>query len=117
MNWAVKNDLYVVLNIHGDGYSSVKGGWILPQAKNQEAIREKFAAVWKQIADRFKDYDQHLIFESMNEIGANIAEMKDGATKDATIAAAYENINAYNQIFVDTVRQSGGNNGRRFMHP
>lgn len=28
---------------------------------------------------------------------------------------AYNNINDYNQIFVDTVRQTGGNNNRRWL--
>ena len=112
VDWAMKYDLYTIINIHGDGYKSIGGGWLLPDGKNQEAIKEKYAAVWAQVADRFKDYDQHLIYESMNEVGANIAQMKEGEAKDAAITAAYENINSYNQIFVDTVRQSGGNNGR-----
>ena len=113
VDWAVKYDLYVITNIHGDGYSTVTGGWLLPDGEDQDTIREKYAAVWKQIAERFKDYDQHLIFESMNEIGANIME-KQGVT-DEEIRDAYVNINAYNQIFVDTVRQSGGNNDKRWL--
>lgn len=116
VDWAIKYNLYVVMNIHGDGYSTVTGGWLLPDSKNnQDVIKAKYEAVWQQIAERFKDYDQHVIFESMNEIGANIAEMKDGDAKDTAIAEAYENINAYNQIFVDTVRQSGGNNDKRWL--
>lgn len=115
VDWAIQYDLYVVMNIHGDGYSTIGGGWILPDAEDQAIIKEKYRAVWAQIADRFKDYDQHVIYESMNEIGARIAEMKDGEAKDAAIATAYENINDYNQIFVDTVRQSGGNNDRRWL--
>lgn len=115
VDWAMKHDMYVVLNIHGDGYSNVKGGWIFPEAEDQETIKAKYTAVWSQLAERFKDYDHHLIFESMNEIGAKIAEMSDGEKKTAAISAAYENINAYNQIFVDTVRSSGGNNDRRWL--
>lgn len=113
VDWAVKYDLYVIMNIHGDGYSSVTGGWLLPDAEDQDTIQKKFAAVWKQIAERFQDYDQHIIFESMNEIGANIVQKQD-VTK-AEIKDAYENVNDYNQIFVDTVRQSGGNNDKRWL--
>ena len=108
-------DMYVVLNIHGDGYSNVKGGWLLLEAGDQETIKAKYAAVWSQLAERFIDYDHHLIFESMNEIGAKIAEMSDGEKKTAAVSAAYENINDYNQIFVDTVRSSSGNNDRRWL--
>ena len=57
------------------------------------------------IATRFKDYDEHLIFESMNE-------EFDGTYGDPN-RTHYENINTYNQIFVDTVRQTGGNNDKR----
>lgn len=113
VDWAIKYKLYVIMNIHGDGYSTVTGGWILPGASDQDAIKAKYEAVWKQLAERFKDYDHHLIFESMNEIGANIVE-KNGVTKDE-IRDAYQNINAYNQIFVDTVRQTGGNNDKRWL--
>ncbi len=108
VGWAVKYNLYVVINLHGDGYSTVEGGWLLPERADQTQIKEKFAAVWKQIAARFKDYDHHLIFESMNEIGAELKA-------DAQIKAAYENINDYNQIFVDAVRSSGGNNAKRWL--
>ncbi len=113
VDWAIKYKLYVIMNIHGDGYSTVTGGWILPGASDQDTIKTKYEAVWKQIAARFKDYDHHLIFESMNEIGANILE-KDGIT-DEEIRSAYQNINDYNQIFVDTVRQSGGSNDKRWL--
>lgn len=108
VDWAIKYKLYVIINIHGDGYSTVKGGWLLPDAEDQDTIKTKYEKVWQQIADRFKDYDHHLIYESMNEVGADI-------TKEEEIRAAYENINAYNQIFVDTVRKSGGNNDKRWL--
>ena len=115
VDWAIKYDLYAIINIHGDGYKTVEGGWLLPDAQNQDAIKQKYAAVWKQIATRFKNYDQHLIYESMNEIGANITEMKEGQAKNAAIAAAYQNINDYNQTFLDTIRQTGGNNDKRWV--
>lgn len=108
VDWAIKYKLYVIINIHGDGYSTVQGGWILPGAEDQESICTKYEAVWKQIAERFKDYDQHLIFESMNEVGADFSKEED-------VKKATENINAYNQIFVDTVRKSGGNNDKRWL--
>ncbi len=108
VDMAVKYNLYVIMNIHGDGYSTVAGGWILPEKSGQEEIKAKFGAVWGQLAERFRDYDEHMIFESMNEIGAEIKG-------DNAIKAAYKNINDYNQIFVDTVRKTGGNNARRWL--
>ena len=106
VDYCVKNDLYAVINIHGDGYNSMDG-WLLCNGDNQATIRKKYRKVWKQIATRFKDYDEHLLFESMNEeFDGNYS----GPKKEY-----YENINKYNQIFVDTVRKTGGNNKKRWL--
>ena len=99
--------LYAIINMHGDGYTTLDGGWLFCASSDQTVIRQKYQACWKQIAARFKDYDEHLIFESMNE-------EFDGSYGNPS-ATAYANINAYNQIFVDTVRQTGGNNDRRWL--
>lgn len=107
VDYCIENDLYVVINIHGDGYYTIDGGWLLCGESNQEEIREKYKAVWHQIATYFKDYDEHLIFESMNEVF-------DGSYNTPN-RTRYENINRYNQIFVDTVRTSGGNNDQRWL--
>ena len=107
VKYALDSGLYAIINMHGDGYYSIRGSWLLCADDNQEEIRDKYSKVWGQIADRFKDYDEHLIFESMNE-------EFNGEYGDPD-RAAYENINAYNQTFVDTVRQTGGNNGKRWL--
>lgn len=101
------NDLYAIINIHGDGYYTVDKSWLLCVDDNQDEIKEKYEKVWAQIADRFKDYDEHLIFESMNEEFDN--------TYGKPNAEGYKNINAYNQIFVDTVRKTGSNNEKRWL--
>lgn len=105
VDYCYAEDMYVMINMHGDGYGSVKGGWLLPYEKDQEEILKKYEAVWRQIAERFKDYDEHLIFESMNEVGSE---------KDCN-AEIYNNLNAYNQLFLNTVRQAGGNNDKRYV--
>lgn len=108
VDMCMDNDLYVIINMHGDGYYTVDGGWLLCASDDQDTIKEKYEKCWQQIATYFKDYDEHLIFESMNEEFDNTY----GSNPDAT---AYANINAYNQIFVDTVRQTGGNNDKRWL--
>lgn len=105
IDYAIDAGFYVIINVHGDGYETVTGGWLFPAEEKQEEILEKYAAVWEQIAKRYADYDEHLIFESMNEIGAD----RSCNTK------LYANINAYNQIFLDTIRQTGGNNAKRWV--
>ena len=109
VDMCMDNDLYAIINMHGDGYTSVTGGWLYcgDDDSAQEQIKAKYKACWKQIATRFQSYDEHLIFESMNE-------EFDGSYGNPP-AKAYANINAYNQIFVDTVRQTGGNNDKRWL--
>lgn len=109
VDMCIDNGLYAIINVHGDGYYSIKGGWLLcgEPASEQETIKAKYEKVWEQIANRFKNYDDHLVFESMNEV----FDGSYGTPKPEY----YNNINAYNQIFVDTVRKAGGNNNSRYL--
>lgn len=109
VDMCIDNGLYAIINVHGDGYYSIKGGWLLcaEPASEQETIKAKYEKVWEQIANRFKNYDDHLVFESMNEV-------YDGSYGNPN-PEYYNNINAYNQIFVDTVRNAGGNNNSRYL--
>lgn len=107
VDYCIKNDLYAVINIHGDGYNTIDGSWLLCNGKNQTEIKKKYKKVWKQIAERFKNYDKHLLFESMNE-------EFDGSYSEPN-KEYYQNINDYNQIFVDTVRKTGDNNTKRWL--
>ncbi len=109
VDYVVDNDMFAVVNMHGDGYYTIDGSWLLcvEDEEKQKEIKDKYEKVWTQIADRFKDYDEHLIFESMNEEFNNDYGKPD--------PYGYENINAYNQIFVDAVRKTGSNNEKRWL--
>ena len=108
VQYCYNEGLYVIINIHGDGYNTVDGGWFLVNGEDQDMIREKYEAVWKQIAERFAKYDEHLIFESMNE-------EFDGTYDGDPNKEYYANLNQYNQIFVDTVRGTGEKNTHRWL--
>ncbi|MFB6718984.1 glycoside hydrolase family 5 protein [Kribbella sp. NPDC056345] len=107
VNYAYNRGLRVIINMHGDGYKSIPNAWLICDAANQTEIKAKYQKVWQQIATRFQSYDNRLILESMNE---NF----DGQYGRPT-QPCYSNINAYNQIFVDTVRRAGGNNSSRWL--
>ena len=107
VNYAYNRGMNVMINLHGDGYKSVPGSWLICDAADQTTIKAKYQKVWQQIASRFQNYDQRLILESMNE-------EFDGQYGTPT-QPCYSNINAYNQIFVDTVRKAGGNNSSRWL--
>lgn len=99
--------LYCMIDLHGDGYYTIKNSWLLCAEEDQSKIVEKYRAVWKQIAETFRDYDESVLFESMNEVF-------DG-NYSGPIPFAYENINTYNKVFVETIRASGGNNEHRWL--
>lgn len=107
VDYCYNRGLFVIINIHGDGFNTIKGGWLLCNGSDQTYIKEKLRAVWNQVAERFAQYDERLIFESMNEVF-------DGEYHDP-VPEYYDNINEYNQIFVDTVRATGGNNTHRWL--
>jgi endoglucanase len=107
VDYCYNENLFVLINVHGDGYNTVDGGWFLVNGEDQNTICEKYEAVWTQIANYFADYDEHLIFESMNEEFDN--------TYDDPNPDYYANLNKYNQIFVDTVRSTGSNNTHRWL--
>lgn len=110
VDYAINNGMYAIINIHHDGNNDFsKGAWLDCSAADQTKIREKFRRIWEQVAARFKNYGDHLIFESMNEI------MQEGNYSTNVPADFYNNINTLNQIFVDTVRASGGNNSSRWL--
>lgn len=108
VDWARDYNMFVIINIQHDGADDVPGFWLDVDAANQTGIRAAFADVWGRIANRFKAYDQHLIFESMNEVMEN---GNYGAPSQTT----WDNINALNQIFVNTVRATGPHNDVRFL--
>lgn len=125
VDYAYSQGMYVIINIHGDGYYTINNSWILlgdytviknaseeALAKEQERVDtmvDKFAKVWGQIAKRFTDYDEHLIFESMNE-------MQSRQTGTAYAKIFYPVLNRLNQTFVNTVRQAGGEyNAKRWL--
>ena len=107
-DYAVKQDMYVIINLHHDGAEQM--GWlrIAHQGEEGKLVQEKFAAVWKQIATTFRDYDEHIIFEAMNEVCGD-DNTTDGFIRD------FRTIENLNQIFVDTVRSTGGNNESRWL--
>lgn len=106
VDYVLDCNMYCIINVHHD---TGKGAWISPDTEKYERSSFRLRRLWQQIAERFKNYDNRLIFEGMNEI-LNNKEQWTGASNDN-----YSNVNKLNQIFVDTVRASGGNNSKRFL--
>ena len=99
---------YCILNVQHDTGSAATA-WL--QA-NMDAYNggaaERYKKLWTQIATAFRDYGDHLLFESFNEILYTNSDA--GWTAPAAGNDAYEAIRRYHQDFVDVVRATGGNN-------
>jgi endoglucanase len=113
VNYALDENLYVIINVHHDGAEGVEGEWIKlvddagqVSAANTAAVLTQFRTIWKQIAAHFADYGDRLLFEGMNEIKVGY---------NPPLPAYYDDVNGLNQAFVDTVRASGGNNDQRCL--
>lgn len=107
VDYAYSRDFYVIINMHHDGGGDPKfGAWIIETAKSDyDAFYARYSKMWKQIAERFKDYSDHLIFESMNEVGFDGIGAKKG----------FSLLNKINQDFVNIIRETGGNNAKRHL--
>jgi len=115
VNYALEADMYVIINDHWDG-----GWWGMfgsATAETRQSAMDLYTSMWTQIGERFKDYSSNVIFESANEeLGdrlndITVAEDSGTLNKDA----CYQMTNSINQLFVDTIRQAGGNNPTRFL--
>ena len=96
--------MYVVINIHHDA-GTYDFCWLKADWSNYSSIRPQLKNIWTQIANHFKDYDYHLLFEGFNEICDENKSWWAPKTQSGFDAA-----NALNQDFVDAVRATGGNN-------
>lgn len=97
---------YIILNMQHEEWINVP-----TLDKDYEQIGVQLSAMWRQIADAFADFDQHLLFQSMNE--PRMAGTSVEWTGNRAGAAA---VNYLNQLFVDAVRTDAkGYNGERAL--
>jgi len=125
VDYVIDNGMFCILNMHHEDYRSGPGwqiGWLRPFFRNNRTSRplnsrekanmnHRMERIWEQIAERFQDYDERLIFEGMNEphtYGLSNISVDMWAEISATL-------NDLNQTFINTVRNSGGNNFNRHL--
>lgn len=119
VRYARKAGMYVIINDHWDG------GWYgmfgSESAETRALAVEAYKGMWQQIAERFRDYSDYLIFESANEeLGGRFDENSPLYCSDSVVTyltddERYALTNEINQTFVDVVRATGGNNATRFL--
>lgn len=97
VNWIVNYNMFCIINIHHDGK---EGNWL---SKGMES-KKKFDKLWIQIFNEFKNYDELLVFEAMNEVDFKLGDKY-----------IYDTLYKLIQSFIDIIRNSGGNNFERLL--
>lgn len=114
VDYVLNAGCYCILNIqHDNGAANGRtdgGAWLYADIDDYPALTVRYQKLWKQIAERFKDYDQKLIFESFNEI---LNKEYSWTAPSSVEDGAYQAINKLQQDFVNVVRATGGNNRYR----
>ncbi len=108
VDYIYNEGIYVILNTHHED------DWLSPIFDDLDRRVEILEKIWLQICERFKDYDNHLIFETMNEVRLIGTEYEwNSGTPDARKV-----INILNNAAVTAIRSTGGNNkGRAVIIP
>ena len=104
VDYAYKNGAYVILNIHHEK-------WNYAFANNLEKAKTILVAIWKQIAAEFADYDEHLIFEGLNEP----RKVGDPVEWTGGDSEGWDFVNQMNELFVKTIRGCSGENAKRHL--
>lgn len=119
VDWCMEEDLYVIINIHHDTSPNLLGAFgYFPDERVHDQSVKFISRVWQQVAQAFNEYDHHLIFETLNEPRAR-AEAHEWNCNEKWLCKSCKKvmayINEYNQLAVDTIRATGGNNASRFI--
>ena len=121
VDYCYNDDMYVILNVHHDNGSAKYGvgsNEYYPDSAHYAASSAYIESVWSQIADYFGDYDDHLVFETLNE-----PRLRDTnyewywSSVDSTMKDSMNCINKLNQVAVDAIRQNDNNKDRLIMCP
>lgn len=101
VNMALERDLYVIINVHHDSWR-----WLSKEMReDKEKTIRKLEKLWIQIAERFRDYSEKLIFEIINEPSyEGYSEQEAGEIQ-----------NEVNERVLKVIRNSGGYNPKRLV--
>lgn len=104
VDWALECGLYVILDLHHES-------WLVPTPEAEQEVTRQLCSLWDQIARRFADRDERLLFEAMNE--PRLVDSEEEWTSGTS--QMREVVNRLNAAFVATVRAAGGYNETRWL--
>jgi endoglucanase len=110
VDWITGAGMFCVINIHWDGGwidSSQKQRFAATHATFSPLAEQKFRSYWQQIATFFAGKNQQLVFEGVNE--------ETDFSGEGSMDKAFATLQRVNQLFIDTVRATGGSNTKRLL--
>lgn len=105
VDWVLDYGMYAIINVHHDD-----AYWLITDKANEERATQILIKSWSQISEHFKDYDERLVFETMNEPRVVGSETEWYGTPEH-----YEVVNNLNAAALKAIRSSGGFNEKRFV--
>jgi len=120
VNIILDQGMYAIFTVAGyEGGTYVGSHYESDWAKDEYAgyVDARFSALWTQAAERFKNYDERVIFEAVNEphMGLDRFDLEKEEDLTKLVEELTKLINRMNAIFVDAVRKTGGNNEKRLL--
>ncbi len=106
VDYAYNANMYVIIDTHHE-----PDFWLVPDKSKLDTVSDELCSIWKQVAECFKDYDEKLIFEGMNEPRTKGTAGEWNGGTDPERGA----VNLLNKAFVETVRACGGYNEKRLL--
>lgn len=103
VDYCLDNNMYVILNTHHELWMENA-----PFYKDSATVCRMEKELWTQIANTFKEYDEHLLFAGTNEV--HVANNWSAPTQENADVQ-----NRFNQVFIDAVRSTGGYNTYRTL--
>ena len=113
VGYAEKAGLVAIVNTHHDETYWLDIAKAYNNATQNEKVKDELFCVWTQIAQKFKDKGEWLVFEPFNEIQDGGWGWSDAFK--ANPKPQYDTLNGWLQVFVDAVRGVGGNNATRWL--
>ncbi|MEL6255501.1 MAG: glycoside hydrolase family 5 protein [Bacteroidota bacterium] len=105
VDYGFKNSMHVIINVHHDN------DWVKPNSGEAERTKDRLGSLWTQVSEYFKEYNDSLIFETLNEPRLEgIPQEWSGGTSEGRAF-----INEFNKVAVDAIRATGGNNEKRHI--
>ena len=106
IEWSLNQGLVTIIDFHGSNlksefiytFDSEETEYTHPTSAKRAADYQKFIAIWAQIADRFKNHSENLLFEVINEPYFHMTK---------------SDMDALNTDVLTVIRASGGSNGTR----